>query len=179
MKIQPPRRAPDDEQKLIVLYSLSRLGPCTELQLLQFLFENDLLNYFDMMFALSDLCDRGQAVRLKKNAGYLYQVTDAGKEALELFGGRVPMSLKTLLAESETGWKARFREESQSSQQIIQTDRGEYELRLKVVEQDMDMMRLSLSLPTRELADQLAQRWPQKAGKIYETVIRILSEDET
>ena len=39
MKIQPPRRAPDDEQKLMVLYSLSRLGPCTELQLLQFLFE--------------------------------------------------------------------------------------------------------------------------------------------
>ena len=61
---------------------------------------------------------------------------------------------------------------------ILQTDRGEYELRLKVVEQDMDMMRLSLSLPTRELADHLAQRWPQKAGKIYETVIRILSEDE-
>ena len=84
MKIQPPRRAPDDEQKLMVLYSLSRLGPCTELQLLQFLFENDLLNYFDMMFALGDLCDRGQAVRMKKNAGYLYQVTDAGKEAVTL-----------------------------------------------------------------------------------------------
>jgi hypothetical protein len=40
------------------------------------------------------------------------------------------------------------------------------------------MMRLSLSLPTRELADQLAKRWPDKAGKIYDTVIRILSEDE-
>jgi len=178
MKIQPPRRAPDDEQKLMVLYSLSHLGPCTELQLLQFLFENDLLNYFDMMFALGDLCDRGQAVRMKKNAGYLYQVTDAGKEALELFGGRVPMSLKTLLAETENEWKARFRQESQSQQQIVQTDRGEYELNLKVVEQDMDMMRLSLSLPTRELADQLAKRWPDKAGKIYDTVIRILSEDE-
>jgi len=178
MKIQPPRRAPDDEQKLMVLYSLSRLGPCKELQLLQFLFDNDLLNYFDMMFALSDLCDRGQAVRMKKNAGYQYQVTEAGEEALTLFGGRVPMSLKTLLAETENEWKARFREELQSQQQIEQTDRGEYELHLKVVEQDMDMMRLSLSLPTRELADQLARRWPQKAGKIYDTVIRILSEDE-
>ena len=178
MKIQPPRRAPENEQKLMVLECLSQLGPCSELQLLQFLFDNDLLNYFDMMFALGDLCDRGQAVRVKKNAGYLYQVTEAGKEALTLFGGRVPMSLKSLLAETENSWKARFREESQSSQQIVQTDRGEYELNLKVVEQDMDMMRLSLSLPTRELADQLAQRWPQKAGKIYDMVIRILSEDE-
>ncbi len=178
MKIQPPRRAPDNEQKLMVLYCLAKLGPCTELQLLQFLVDNDLLNYFEMMFALNDLCDRGQAVRTKKNAGFLYQITDAGREALELFGGRVPMSLKTLLAETEKTWKARFREEMQNRQQVVQTGRGEYELHLTIVEQDMDMMRLSLSLPTRELADQLAKRWPEKAGKIYDTVIRILSEDE-
>ncbi len=178
MKIQPPRRAPDNEQKLMVLYCLANLGPCTELQLLQFLVDNDLLNYFEMMFALNDLCDRGQAVRTKKNAGFLYQITDAGREALELFGGRVPMSLKTLLAETEKEWKARFREEMQNRQQVVQTDRGEYELNLTIVERDMDMMRLSLSLPTRELADQLAKRWPEKAGKIYDTVIRILSEDE-
>ena len=178
MKIQPPRRAPDDEQKLMVLYSLSCLGPCTELQLLQFLFENDLLNYFDMMFALGDLCDRGQAVRMKKNTGYLYQVTDAGKEALELFGGRVPMSLKTLLAETENEWKARFRQESQSQQQIVQTDRGEYELNLKVVEQDMDMMALTVSLPTQQMAQQLANRWPRKAARIYAEVFRMLTEPD-
>ena len=53
MKIQPPRRTPENEQKLMVLYSLARLGPCTELQLLRFLFEHDLLNYFEMMFALT------------------------------------------------------------------------------------------------------------------------------
>ena len=178
MKIQPPRRAPDNEQKFMALYCLAHLGPCTELQLLQFLVDNDLLNYFEMMFALNDLCSRGQAVRTKKNTGFLYQATDAGREALELFGGRVPMSLKTLLAETEEEWKSRFREEMQNRYQIVQTDRGEYELNLKIVEQDMDMMRLSLSLPTRELADQLAKRWPEKAGKIYDTVIRILTEDE-
>lgn len=178
MKIQPPRRTPDNEQKFMVLYSLARLGPCTDLQLLQFLFENDLLNYFEMMFALNDLCDRGQAVRTKKNTGFLYQVTDAGREALGMFGGRVPKSLKTLLDGTENEWKKRFRDEMQNEQEIVQTDRGEYELNLKVVERDMDMMRLSLSLPTRELADRLAKRWPEKAGKIYDTVIRILTEDE-
>ena len=87
MRLEPPRRAPDNEQKLIVLCCLNRLGPCTELQLLQFLFEYDLMNYFEMMFALNDLCDRGQAARTKKGAGYLYAVTAAGVEALMLFGG--------------------------------------------------------------------------------------------
>ena len=140
MKIQPPRHAPDSEQKFMVLYCLARLGPCTELQLLQFLVENDLLNYFEMMFALNDLCSGGQAARTKKNTGFLYEATDAGREALELFGGRVPMRLKTLISDTETEWKQRFREETQYRQQIEQTGRGDYDLTLRIVEQEMDMM---------------------------------------
>ena len=115
MKIQPPRRTPENEQKLMVLYSLARLGPCTELQLLRFLFEHDLLNYFEMMFALNDLCDRGQAARAKKQTGFLYEITDAGQEALSLFGSRVPRSLQALLDETAADWKRRFRQEAQST----------------------------------------------------------------
>lgn len=177
MTLHPPRRAPEDEQRLVVLFALQHLAPCTELQLLQFLFEHDLMNYFDMMFALGDLCARGQAVREKKRAGYLYQLTDAGREALTLFGGRVPRSVKTLLEQTAPQWRRRFLQEAQYLQDIRQQERGEYELTLSVVEQEMDMMRLSLSLPSRELANQLAAKWPEKAGEIYETVIRLLSEE--
>lgn len=177
MTLHPPRRAPDDEQRLIVLCSLHHLAPCTELQLLQFLFEHDLMNYFDMMFALGDLCARGQAVRVKKRAGFLYELTDAGREALALFGGRVPKSVQTLLEATGWEWRQRFAQEAQYLQEIRQQERGEYELTLSVVEQEMDMMRLTLSLPSRELAHQLAAKWPQKASEIYETVIRLLSED--
>lgn len=178
MTLRPPRRMPDDEQRLIVLFSLQQLGPCTELQLLQFLFERDLTNYFDLMFALGDLCSRGQAVRTKKRAGYIYEVTDAGREALALFGGRVPGSVKKLLAEVGPAWRQRFQEEDQYLSQIHQQERGEFELTLTVTEQDMDMMRVSFSLPTRELANQIAQRWPRLGAEVYETIIRMLMEDK-
>ena len=177
MSLHPPRRSSDDDQRLMVLYSLNALGPCTELQLLQFLFEHDLMNYFDMMFALTDLCAGGQALRTHQRIGHRYEVTDAGKEALTLFGSRVPMSLKTLLTETGESWKKRFEEEGQYQQEVRHTARGEYELTLTVTEQDMDMMRLTLSLPGRELCNQLAQRWPARAGEIYETVIRMLTEE--
>jgi len=177
MKIQPPRRTPDNEQKFMVLYSLARLGPCTDLQLLQFLFENDLLNYFEMMFALNDLCDRGQAVRAKKQTGYAYQLTAAGEEALQLFGNRVPRSLQSLLKKEAAAWKRRFQQEAQCRQKIEETDRGEYILSLAVMEQERDLMSLNLALPTRELARQMGEKWPQKASEIYAAVIRILSEE--
>ena len=178
MRLEPPRRAPDDEQKLIVLFCLNCLGPCTELQLLQFLFEYDLMNYFEMMFALNELCDRGQAARTKKGAGYLYAITTAGVEALSLFGNRVPPSVYALLANNGREWKQRFRREAQNLAEITQTDRGEYELKLRVVEQDMDMMTLTVSLPTQQMAQRLADRWPRKASKIYAGVFRMLTEPE-
>ena len=176
MRLEPPRRAPEDEQKLIVLCCLNCLGPCTELQLLQFLFEYDLMNYFEMMFALNDLCDRGQAARTKKGTGYLYAVTTAGLEALELFGSRVPPSVYTLLGQHAREWQQRFRREAQNLSEITQTDRGEFELTMRVVEQDMDMMTVTVSLPTRQMALQLANRWPRKAAKIYAEVFRLLTE---
>ncbi len=177
MKIEPPRRTPEEEQKLVVLDCLKHLGPCTELQLVQFLFEHDLMNYFEMMFALNDLCDRGQAVRAKKETGYAYQLTAAGEEALQLFGNRVPRSLQELLKSKAAAWKQRFRQEAQSRQRIEQTDRGEYVLSLAVMEQERDLMTLNLALPTRELARQMGEKWPQKASEIYAAVIRILSEE--
>ena len=178
MRLEPPRRAPDDEQKLIVLCCLNCLGPCTELQLLQFLFEYDLMNYFEMMFALNDLCDRGQAARTKKGAGYSYTVTTAGKEALELFGSRVMPSVYDILEKSGGEWRQRFRREAQNLSEITQMDRGEYELTLRVVEQDMDMMTLTVSLPSQQMAQGLADRWPRKAAKIYAEVFRILTEPD-
>ncbi len=178
MRLEPPRRAPDDEQRLIVLCCLNVLGPCTELQLLQFLFEYDVMNYFEMMFALNDLCDRGQAARTKKGTGYLYAVTAAGTEALSLFGGRVPPSVYSLLDQHGEEWRRRFRREAQNLAEITQTDRGEYELNLRVVEQDMDMMTLSFTLPTREMAGQIADRWPQRAAEIYAEIFRMLTEPE-
>ena len=177
MRIEPPRRAPADEQRLIVLYSLMNLGPCTETQLLQFLSEMDLTNYFDMMFALNELCDRGQAARQKRKDGTYYMATVAGDEALRLFGKRVPQSLKAAVQEQGDAWRARFRTEAQVGQSVRQTPRGEYELTLTVTEKDTEMMRLVLTVPSREIAYDWMGRWPRKASRIYDAVIRTLAED--
>lgn len=177
MKLQPPPRAPEQEQKLIVLQCLRRFGPCTELQLLQFLAEHDVMNYFDMMFALNELCAQGQAARRKARAGYRYELTEAGQEALELFGGRAPRSVMTLLDEKGDAWRARFQREAQSHAKLRQTDTGEYETELEVTEGDTPLMALKLTLPTRELAAGIAEKWPDRAAEIYDSVIRLLSED--
>jgi len=178
MRLEPPRRAPDNEQKLMVLACIERLGPCTEMQLLQFLFEHDLMNYFEMMFALNDLCDGGQAARVKVNGETRCEVTEAGREALGLFGGRVPRSLMELLEKEGVRWRQRFEQEAQSSHSLEKTERGDYRLNLTLKENEEELMHLGLTLPTRELARQVAEKWPGRAGKIYAEIIRLLSEEK-
>lgn len=178
MRIEPPRRTPEDEQRLIVLYSLMHLGPCTDTQLLQFLSEQDQTNYFEMMFALNDLCDRGQAARQKRKAGTYYMATQAGDEALRLFGGRVPQSLKTVIQEQKNDWRRRFQNEDQIGQAVRKTARGDYELTLTVTEKDTDMMRITLCVPSREIAYDWMARWPKKASRIYGAVIQALAEED-
>ena len=160
---------------MVVLYCLRALAPCSELQLLQFLSEYDLMNYFDMMFALNDLCSRGQAVRTKKGAAWSYTVTEAGHEVLDLFGNRVPHSVQTLVGEQAAAWRLRFEREAQCASSTEKTERGDWEVTLILKEQDADMMRLTLALPSRELASALRDRWPDMAGEVYETIIRILA----
>ena len=179
MTLRPPRRPPEDELRIVVLYCLRSLAPCSELQLLQFLSEYDLMNYFDMMFALNDLCSRGQAVRKREAAGWSYTLTEAGHEVLSLFGNRVPHSVQTLVQEHASAWRLRFEREAQCSASTEKTERGDWEVTLSLKEQDGDMMRLTLALPSRELASAIGARWPDKAGEIYETVIRILAGEGT
>ena len=178
MKLQPPPRAPEEEQKLVVLRCLDQFGPCTELQLLQFLSENELMNYFDMMFALNELCSQGQAVRSKARAGYRYQLTEAGQEALKLFGRRVPRSVQTLIKKTGPEWQSRFQTEDGSRTEIKSMGDGEYETVLEVTDRDKPVLTLHLSAPSREAAAQIAEKWPRRAAEIYGTVIRLLAEED-
>ena len=51
--------ATEEEDKLVVLSSLNRLGGCTEEQLLRFLVENALMNQFQFYLALGGLKEAG------------------------------------------------------------------------------------------------------------------------
>ena len=176
MALERPRRSPDFEQKLLILLILSQCGRCSDMQLLQFLFDHDLMNYFDMMFTLSDLCRDGQAVRFERVGQTFYEATPAGEETLSLFGNRIPASMKELICSLAPDWKKRVQREQEYLSEYHQTKRGEFELHLRVMEQDMEMLHVSLSLPSEEMARTMKENWPDKAQEIYANLFNGLAE---
>ena len=58
-----PALLDETDRKLYTLLALRELGGCTHTQLLYFMFENDIMSYFDLALALHELVDEGQLVR--------------------------------------------------------------------------------------------------------------------
>lgn len=176
MALEPPKRTPESKQRLLLLLALDHLGRVSDMQLLQFLFENDLMNYFDMMFTLADLCDQGLTVRSERLGQSYYELTDAGRETLDMFGNRLPASLREQMDSLTPQWRKRIQIEQEYQSDYHQTKRGEYELHLRVIEQDMEMLHLTLSLPSEEIAKTMKENWPEQAQALYANLFAALGE---
>ena len=84
--------ATEEEDKLVVLSSLNRLGGCTEEQLLRFLVENALMNQFQFYLALGGLKEAGFVREARHLEGTLLILTPQGRESVEMFASRIRAS---------------------------------------------------------------------------------------
>ena len=166
------------DQKLTLLYALDQLGQLTALQLLRFLVENDLMDYIAFRLSLSEL-DETQLLRKATHAlGTLYAPSAEGYAALALFGGRLPHSRRAHIEELAQTWRLRFREEKQVLADWTQTVTGEYAVHLRLMEQELPLLEMTVSLPTREQANTFCARWSGQATDIYAGLMRALGEGE-
>ena len=178
MTLHPPRRTPEEEMRLMILYTIAHLPPCTATQLQQILFDYNEMNYFDMMFALNDLCANGQLIREKFEGDTVYRVTDAGKEVLALFAARVPQSMKNYMAHRGLDFQAHLKEEEQYPRQIRKTEQGDYVVSLGIEENGRPVMQLTVSVPSPLMAQDMVNSWAKKAGEFYKNTMFTLAEDD-
>lgn len=165
------------EQKLVTLYALDRLGPTSALQLLRFMVDNELMDYIALQLAIAELDEMGLLRKLPHALGALYAPSAQGYEALDLFRNRIPHSRVTLIDKIALSWKRRFREEKQVLSDWEKTPAGEYLVHLKLLESELPLLEMTLSLPTREQASLFCERWPDAAGELYATMMRALGEE--
>ncbi len=174
----PRRRLDEVESKVLTLHALHLLGECRNLQLISFMVETDVMNYFDLQSALVDLRGSGQVSRTRQAADDLYRITDSGREALKLFLHRAAPSAVDRIAGAAPAFRERFMRERELSAYVFHGEGNEYHVSLQVSEGEMTLMSLDMSLPTAELAAGFRDRWQKSAQRIYDFIIRELSQQE-
>ena len=171
----PVFRLGETERKLLALFAVSELGPCTNLQLIAFMAETDLMNYFDLQSALYDLTRGGQLLREPERGDDRYLLTPLGEEAISLFSQRVGTSVLETIRAAAPGFRVRLKRERELFAEISHEGRNEYHARMGVAEGGMRLMALDLSLPTAELAERFRGNGAQMARDIYDYIINRLS----
>ena len=170
------RNISEAETKLIILYALNRLGPVTSMQLLQFLVENDLMNYFTMQLNLSELQEQGQVGQHAHPLGSLLLVTEAGAYTLGLFDHRIPASRRSLIDREAPVWHDRFRSEQQTPADSYPLAGGGTCIRLRLMEADDSLLDILLQLPDEQAFTFLHRRWRSAAQGVYTDMTRALSD---
>ena len=84
--------ATEEEDKLVLLSAMERLGGCTEEQLLRFLVENQLMSQFQFYLALGGLREAGFVRETRHVEGTLLILTPQGRQSVDLFAGRIRAS---------------------------------------------------------------------------------------
>lgn len=166
-----------EEERLIVLSALSRVGGCTQEQLLRFLVETELMNAFQFYLTLGGLREDGFVRESHQLEGTLLILTPQGRQSVELFGTRIRASFLEKLEENGDIWRRRLRDERQMPADWQETDNG-FVVTLRALESGAEIFRLTLTAATKAQAKRFCERWPERAPALYQTIMEQLGETE-
>lgn len=173
------KHVPESEYKLMILYALRRLGPATAMQLLQFLVEMDLMNYFTMQLNLAEMEEQGQIVSRPHPLGSLMEVSEEGAFVIESFELRIPVSRRELIDREAPAWREHFRQEQMAPADSFTLQDGRLCLRLRLLEGTSSLMDILLTLPGDASLTFLQTRWRAAAQAVYNAVNLSLAEGFT
>ncbi len=154
--------------KLMILYILSRVDfPLSNAQLTAFILEKEYTNYFNIQRAISELLDDEYiAVKAIRNSS-LYLITETGNETLLFFDNMISSGIKEDIEEYLAQNKYELKEEVSTPADYTQIKKGDFSVRLSVIERDTRIIDLTLSVPTEEEAVQICNKWSDKSSDIY------------
>ena len=167
--------ATEEEDKLVLLCALDRLGGCTEEQLLRFVVETGLQSQFQFYLALPALKEAG-LVRLSRHLeGMLLYLTPEGRQSMEMFASRIRASQQQKLKENGSAWRRRVRDELSTPAQYEQAGNG-YAVTMRALESGEELLSLVVTTATKAQAKRFCERWPRLAPKLYQQIMGELGE---
>ncbi len=161
--------------KLIVLYMLNRVSfPLTKAQVCDFILEMEYTNFLTLQQAISELIDADMIVAKSiRNRTHL-ELTSLGHETIDFFHNRISSVIKEEIDKYFTENEFELRNELSVFSDYYESTNGEYEASLVVKEKDVELINLKLSVPAKELAESICDKWESKSEEVYKFIVDTL-----
>lgn len=158
--------------KLIVLYMLDRVTfSMTAAQVSDFILERDYTNFLTLQQVISDLTESKLiASKTIRNRTHL-SITPEGRETLIYFEGHISSAIKQEINAYFKENEYALRNEVAVQGNYYKSTSGEYEAHLVAKDRDINLVELTLSVPTEEIAASICDNWQKKNQEIYQHLI--------
>lgn len=148
--------------------------PLTTAQISDFILERDYTNFLTLQQIISELTDAGmvssQSIRNRTHLA----ITEEGKETLSFFENRVSDAIKADIHAYFKENEFILRNEVSILGDYYKSTSGEYEAHLIAKERDINLIDITLSVPTEDVAASICDNWQKKNQEIYQYLVQEL-----
>jgi len=166
------------ENKVLILYLLLVIErPISNEELYRLVLSIQDMNYFYFQQFLIDLENNKYIVNYKKENSIVYELTENGRNALELTLDMLPGIIKLKVDETIKGELREIRNESSVRAEFIPLSENEFIVKCKLIENNITTFEIKTFVASREQAVKIVQNWEEGAGRIYPSVLKMLNEE--
>ena len=117
------------------------------------------------------------SINYKKENSIMYELTDIGKNTLELTLDMLPGIIKLKVDETVKGELREIQNESSVRAEFIPLSENEFIVKCKLIENNVTTFEIKTFVASREQAVKIVQNWEESAGRIYPNVLQMLNEE--
>lgn len=161
--------------KLTILYMLNKSGfPLSNTQISNFFLEQEYTDYFRVQEVLGDLVDSSLIHSESTHSNTQYTLTAAGKQTLEFFKDKLNSDIEKDIYDFFEKNKLEFKKENSILADYYKTTEQKYAVRCQVRSDGINIIDLTLTVPTKEQAETICQNWKQQNEDVYTYLMDIL-----
>ena len=161
--------------KLMVMYMLSKVNfPLSNSQISDFILGKQYTNYFTLQEVLNYLSEDGYIQILNYRTTTQYKLTDTGKETIDFFNKKISTAIKDDIDDYLIKNKYDLKSEVGTTSDYYKSTSGDYIVHCQVKEGKSTLIELNVSVPVKEIADQMCAKWKDSSQQIYDFVVKKL-----
>lgn len=155
--------------KLIVLYMLNKVNfPLTKSQICDFILEKEYTNFLNLQQAISDLIDEGLVSQKSLRNRTHLQITEDGINTLDFFGNRISTAITDEIDVYMEKNKYDLKNEVSVTGTYYKSTTGDYEVSLSAKEKNTELIHLTMTVPSTDIAVSICENWEKKNQAIYQ-----------
>ena len=167
------------DNKLLILYILQKINnPVSYKELLELVISISDMNYFDFQQFLQDLLEDSFILKYIQNDEEIIELTDEGRNALELTIDMLPGIIKLKIDSSFKEQFSKIKDQFSVYARYTPITETNFTVTCKIIENSQTIFNLETSANSKEQAKQIVDNWNNNAEKIYPEILKLLTEND-